>query len=207
LIEDYSLVLDTIGQEYVRRISGAARHMDTLIQDILAYSRLSRAEVEFRVVNLQNVVDEVVLTMSHEIRNRQAEVDVRRPLGAVRGHAPTLKQVIFNLLSNSLKFVAAGVTPKVIIHSEMDDDRVRLCVEDNGIGIAPEHQERIFRVFERLHGIEIYPGTGIGLAIVRKGIERLGGRVGVDSRLGNGSRFWIELPRARMDHGEIIPIE
>ncbi|MBD0344871.1 MAG: hypothetical protein ICV63_08605 [Coleofasciculus sp. Co-bin14] len=72
---------------------------------------------------------------------------------------------------------------------------IRLWVEDNGIGIAPEYQERIFRVFERLHGVETYPGTGIGLAIVRKGIERMGGRVGVESQLGQGSRFWIELPQ------------
>ncbi|WP_051035582.1 sensor histidine kinase, partial [Fischerella muscicola] len=72
---------------------------------------------------------------------------------------------------------------------------VRLWVEDNGIGIASQHQERIFRTFERLHGIESYPGTGIGLAIIKRGIERMGGRVGVESQLGQGSRFWIELPQ------------
>ena len=70
---------------------------------------------------------------------------------------------------------------------------IRLWVEDNGIGIAPEHQKRIFRVFERLHGIESYPGTGIGLAIVKKGVDRMGGQVGVESQLGQGSRFWIQL--------------
>ena len=73
---------------------------------------------------------------------------------------------------------------------------VRLWIEDNGIGIAPEHQERVFNVFERLHGVETYPGTGIGLAIVKKGTERLGGRVGLESREGLGSKFWIELATA-----------
>ncbi|HAJ63652.1 MAG TPA: ATP-binding protein [Cyanobacteria bacterium UBA8543] len=75
--------------------------------------------------------------------------------------------------------------------------RVRLWIQDNGIGIAPEYHERIFRVFERLHGVETYSGTGIGLAIVRKGIERLSGQVGVESRPNQGSCFWIELPQVR----------
>jgi signal transduction histidine kinase len=82
------------------------------------------------------------------------------------------------------------------VRAEPRDGLVRLWVEDNGIGIAPEHHERIFRVFERLHRSPDYPGTGIGLAIVRKAMERMGGRAGVESQLGRGSRFWIELPRA-----------
>lgn len=86
-----------------------------------------------------------------------------------------------------------------IAHSQMNLNRVVLWIEDNGIGIASEHQERIFRVFERLHGIESYPGTGIGLAIVRKGLERMGGQVGVNSQLGQGSRFWVALPSAVLD--------
>jgi signal transduction histidine kinase len=82
-------------------------------------------------------------------------------------------------------------------NSQQPANTIRLWVEDNGIGIASEHQKRIFGVFERLHGIESYPGTGIGLAIVQKGVERMGGKVGVESQLGQGSRFWIELRKAR----------
>jgi signal transduction histidine kinase len=85
------------------------------------------------------------------------------------------------------------VTPRVRIWTEEDSLRVRLFVADNGIGIATDKHERIFQIFERLHGIETYPGTGIGLAIVRKGMERLGGRAGVESTPGRGSTFWIEL--------------
>jgi signal transduction histidine kinase len=104
--------------------------------------------------------------------------------------------MIGNLLTNALKFVPPERVPEVRIWAEERDGWVRLWVADNGMGIAPENQTRVFRVFERLHGVEKYSGTGIGLALVRKGVDRLGGRVGVDSELGQGSRFWIELPAA-----------
>ena len=118
-------------------------------------------------------------------------------LPAVLGHRATLGQVMGNLVSNAIKFVAPGVRPRVRIRAEESGDFFRLWVEDNGIGVALEHQERIFRIFERLHGVETYPGTGIGLAIVQKGVERLGGRVGLESAPGEGSRFWIELKKGQ----------
>src|SRR5204863_3007187 len=95
---------------------------------------------------------------------------------------------------NAVKFCAEGVTPEVTVWEEKKGDMVRVWVEDNGIGIAPEHRERIFRIFERLHDRDRYTGTGIGLAIVQKAITRMGGRVGVESEVGRGSRFWFELP-------------
>src|ERR1041385_8207587 len=131
-----------------------------------------------------------------DVRSRGARVVVDDPLPGVVGHGATLAQVFANLLANGIKFVPRERAPEVRIRAEQLDGRVRLWVEDNGIGIAPEHHERIFRVFERLHPVSVYPGTGIGLALVRKGIERMGGSVGVESELGRGSRFWIELPAA-----------
>jgi signal transduction histidine kinase len=98
-----------------------------------------------------------------------------------------------NLISNATKFVPPGITPKVQIRAEQDGEFARLSVEDNGIGIPADDQNRIFRVFERLHGVDSYPGTGLGLAIVRKGVERMGGQVGVESEVGKGSRFWLRL--------------
>jgi len=100
---------------------------------------------------------------------------------------------------NALKFCEEGVDPRVRVWAESGQGKVRVWVEDNGIGIAPEYHERIFGVFERLHTVDRYPGTGIGLAIVRKALERLRGRSGVVSSLGQGSRFWIELPAPGAD--------
>ena len=94
------------------------------------------------------------------------------------------------------KFQRDGVPVHVTVRAEHHADRVRIWIEDNGIGIAPEHQVRIFNVFERLHSDETYPGTGIGLAIVKEGMALMGGSAGVESELGNGSRFWIELADA-----------
>ena len=196
LMEDYSDVLDPVGQDYAHRISKAAQRMDALIEDLLTYSRLSRTELELGPINLNHLVSEVLAQLELEIRQRQAQITVATPLLPVMGHRVTLVQVMVNLLMNALKFVTAGVQPQIKIWTEAQPDHVRLWVEDNGIGIAPEHRERIFRVFERLHGIEAYPGTGIGLAIVRKGVERMGGCVGVEAAPAQGSRFWLELPKA-----------
>ena len=195
LLEDYSDQLDSLAQDYAHRIVAAASRMDTLINDLLAYSRLSRAEIQLQPITLAAVVVEALDQLEAELRERQAQVTVEEPLPDVVGHRTTLIQVVTNLLTNAVKFVAPGVQPQVRVWAEERDEWVRLWVQDNGIGIAPEHQERIFRVFERLHGIESYPGTGIGLAIVRKGLERMGGQVGVESQVGQGSRFWLELPQ------------
>ena len=115
----------------------------------------------------------------------------------VLAHKPTLVQVVVNLLSNAQKFVATGALPQVEIATSRVDGFVRLSVADHGIGIALEHQQRIYQVFERLHTMEEYPGTGIGLAIVKRGIERMQGRYGLESTLGKGSTFWIDLPQVR----------
>jgi signal transduction histidine kinase len=104
------------------------------------------------------------------------------------------------LLSNAIKFILPGVLPRIQIRAEGAGDRIRIWVEDNGIGIAAEHQDRIFRVFERLNLPERYPGTGIGLAIVRRAVERMRGLVGVVSEAGKGSRFWIELQKIEEAH-------
>ncbi|HEY9748557.1 MAG TPA: ATP-binding protein, partial [Allocoleopsis sp.] len=195
LMEDYQDALDPVGQDYARRISNAAQRMDTLIEDLLTYSRLSRAELELQPINLNSLVSHVMAQLDLEIRQSQAQITVATPLLSVMGHFVTLVQVITNLLMNAMKFVESGVSPQIKIWTTAQPHHVRLWIEDNGIGIAPEHQERIFRVFERLHGVEAYPGTGIGLAIVRKGLERMGGQVGVEPAPAKGSRFWLELPK------------
>ena len=197
LLEDCAPDLSEKGQGYTNRIIAAARRMDTLIQDLLEYSRLSRTDLHFRQVNLVSLLAEVRFQLDAEIHERGAHILVSGPMPTVVTHRATLAQMISNLITNGIKFVAPGVTPRVRIWAEEKARCVRLYVEDNGIGIEPEKCERIFHIFERLHGVETYPGTGIGLAIVRKGAERLGGRAGVDSIPNGGSTFWIELPARR----------
>jgi PAS domain S-box-containing protein len=194
LMEDYSGVLDETGQEYARRIVLASERLDRLINDLLAYSRLSRADLPLQPVELATVVDEALGQIESDLESSGARVTTEEPLPWVIGHPATLVQVVVNLVGNALKFVAPNVTPEVHLRTEKRGERWRLWVEDNGIGIAPEHQERVFRIFERLHGAEAYPGTGIGLALVRRAAERMGGRVGIESNAGQGSRFWLELP-------------
>ena len=196
LLEDYGDKLDTTGQDYARRIVTAAHRMDTLIHDLLVYSRLGQGDRDFQPCDLTEAVEEALGQLDKVIRDSGAEVTVRKPLGRVLAHGLLLETLVLNLISNALKFMAPGVKPVVRIRSESLGGMVRLWVKDNGIGIDPEHHKRIFRVFERLHGIEKYPGTGIGLAMVRKGVEAFGGKAGVESSPGAGSRFWVELPAA-----------
>ncbi|MCK6626425.1 MAG: PAS domain-containing protein [Anaerolineae bacterium] len=204
LLEDYTAVLDEEGQKYAQRIVDAAHRMDILIQDLLVYSRLSRSDLRLQPVDLDAVVTDVLTQLEITLQEQRARLKVEKPLPRVIGHYATVVQIVSNLVSNAVKFVPAGVQPSIRIWAEIiktspgetREAAVRLWVEDNGIGIEPEYQERIFQIFERLHGIEAYPGTGVGLAIVRKGAARLGGRAGVESHPGHGSRFWIELPQA-----------
>jgi len=196
LVEDYAPQLDATAQDFLQRIRSSAQRLDALIRDLVDYTRLQQAELLMLPVSLELAIDEVLGVLRREINAKQAKVTVDRPLPRVMATTTTLSVVLANLLSNALKFVANGVRPEVVITAEIKQHWVRLNVRDNGIGIDPAYQERIFRVFERLHGPEVYAGTGIGLALVSKGIERMGGRFGVDSALGSGSCFWIELPKA-----------
>jgi signal transduction histidine kinase len=196
LLEDYGSRLDVTGHDYAQRIVTASRHMDALIQDLLAYSRLGRADIALHPVSLEAVVDEACGPLEMALKARGGAIAVERPLGRVLAHRAVLGQIVTNLLTNALKFTRPDTPPRIHVRSERTTGHVRLWVEDNGIGIAPEHRERIFRAFERLHGGSEYPGTGIGLAIVQKGALRLGGRAGVESDVGAGSRFWVELSEA-----------
>jgi len=199
LLEEYSPKLDEQGQDLARRISQAGERMDALIRDLLAYSRLSREKVTEVPLELDALVEGVLRELSPEISSRGADVQIEGALPQVLGNEVMLRQALTNLVSNALKFVAPGVVPRVRIRAETSGSRIRLWVEDNGIGIAPEYQERLFKVFERLHADATYPGTGIGLAIVRRALERMGGGAGVVSQEGKGSRFWIEMSRVRSE--------
>jgi PAS domain S-box-containing protein len=196
VLEDYGNVLPEEVKDFIRRIMESGHYMNQLLLDLLEYSRLSQSEEGTSPVNLELVLNEVIRSIQKEITDKNAHIEVQSPLAPVMAYQPVLKEVLSNLVVNALKFVEPGKTPHVRIYTETDNENVRISIEDNGIGIAPEQQERIFGLFQRLHSPEEFPGTGIGLAIVRKGVQRMGGRIGVESAVGKGSRFWVELASA-----------
>ena len=196
LANEYIDKLDDPGRDYVRRIKEAAARMDQLILDLLELGRLNTLELTTDTVQLEPLIQRALAPLETAIKSRGAHVQIAERLLPVRGSTVIIEQVLANLLGNALKFVAPGIPPRVEIWTEPSEQMVRLCVRDNGIGMKADHVKKIFQPFVRLvNGIE-YPGTGIGLAIVRRGAERMGGRVGVTSELGKGSCFWIDLPSA-----------
>jgi signal transduction histidine kinase len=208
LVKDERAALSETHRDYVRRISDSARFMDALLSDLLAFATITQQRIELAPTNLQSIVQGVLSRLEKDIAEQNALVETIGPWPAVMAHAPTLSQVLFNLLSNALKFVRPGVLPQIRVRAEAAPSTtpsvhsatappgfVRVWVEDNGIGIAPEHQQQIFRLFLRLHR-DAYSGTGVGLTIAQKGVERMGGSLGVESSPGCGSRFWFDLRKA-----------
>ena len=185
--------LDSRGRDFLRRINQSALHMDRLLTDLLAFSRISQQQIEIGPVNLEEAIDSALASLEAEIQQKQPLIERQGPWPTVRAHQPTLVQILVNLINNAIKFVPPGVKAVVRLRWQ-ENEMVRVSVEDNGVGIAPEHHEQIFRLFRRLHG-DSFPGTGIGLAIVQKGIERMDGRLGLESAPGQGSLFWFELPK------------
>lgn len=181
-------------REHVGKVREAAGRMDLLITDLLAYARHAHAEVRPKPIRLERVLDRAIEPWRDLVSRGDLVLPGPASLPEALGDEAILEEAVAQLVDNAVKFVRPGDRPRVRISCDRRDGVVRLAVEDRGIGIAPEHRERIFGIFERLNRVEEYPGTGIGLAIVRKGIEKLGGRWGLESELGKGSRFWIELP-------------
>ncbi|MBI2787247.1 MAG: hypothetical protein HYX59_01065 [Elusimicrobia bacterium] len=188
--------VDPESKRFAGRIMAAALRMDHLIADLLQFSRLTLDEITPVPVAPSPVLAQVVAELGPLIRATKAHVDVAPSLPVVMGDPGPLSLIFSNLVSNALKFTPAGVPPWVRVRAEPREGWVRFIVEDDGIGVAPVYQSRIFEVFQRLHTEDEYPGTGIGLAIVRRAAERMGGSCGVDSSPGRGSRFWVDLKTA-----------
>ncbi len=191
LLEQASRLPDE-GNDFLRRIAESAARMDRLIQDLLSYSRVTRAELQAVPVEPRLILADLMVQMSPEIKERKADVRIESDLGVLLADPVLLAQVFSNLLSNALKFVPQGTAPQVRIQADRRDGKERIWIEDNGIGIDTRYRERLFRLFERLDSE--YPGTGIGLAIVKRAVERMDGEVGFEPGKEKGSRFWIELP-------------
>jgi PAS domain S-box-containing protein len=194
LSKRYSGKLDQDADDFIRFAVDGAKRMQNLINDLLAYSRAGQKRREFAPTNCNSVVDGVTQSLKAAIDDAGATVDVEL-LPTVMGDSIQLGQVFQNLIGNALKFRGER-KPEVRVRAERRADHWLFSVADNGIGMAPEHTDRIFLIFQRLHSQAEYPGTGIGLAVVKKIIERHGGRIWVESKPGAGSTFYFTLPIA-----------
>jgi len=187
--------LPTQKRDYSRRIRESADRLDQLVTDALNYNKVVRQDLPVTPVEVGSLLRGMIETYP-DLQPPGAQVVIEFDELVVRGNQSLLTQCFGNLLGNAVKFVAPGVKPRVRVRAEPRGEAVRIWVEDNGIGIPKDAQERIYGMFQRMHHESEYPGTGIGLAIVRKAVERMEGRLGLESEPGKGSKFWIELPNA-----------
>ena len=193
-LDDFGEQLPARVRDYLQRVVSSSERMDTLIADLLQYSRITRAEITSSRIDVHAAVNQALEHFDKDARSRIV-VNVAPNLAAL-AHQPTLVQAVINLLSNGLKFYPRGADPHAEIKAFREGENIVIQVRDEGIGIDQVHQEQIFRAFERLHGMEQYPGTGIGLAIVERGVSKMGGRIRVESTPGKGSTFSIEVRAA-----------
>ncbi len=181
------------GHEYIRRIVSSAARMDGLIQDVLTYSKVARTELALEPVNFKTLLIDIIATYP-TFQSPQADIEVIGDIGMVAAIPAVLTQCISNLIGNAVKFVSKGTKPHVRIwSSETASNFVRIYFKDNGVGIDKDAHETIFGMFQR--ATRDYEGSGIGLSIVKKGAERMGGSVGLTSEPGKGSEFWLELKK------------
>lgn len=187
----YAEKLDKQGQDWLRRVADSARQLQTLIRDLLEYSRIDTQARPFEPIPFREVFDGAMLLLDAQVRETGAQITCGE-LPVVFGDRSQLMQLLLNLLGNSLKYRSAD-TPRIHLSAERENNQWQFTVSDNGIGIAPSHRERIFGVFQRLHNQSEYPGTGIGLAVCRRVVHRHGGRVWADSASGTGSNFCFTI--------------
>jgi signal transduction histidine kinase len=197
LREEHASQLDVQGLEYLRRIDSAATRLDRLIQDVLSYTKTLRASAPLTALDLDSLTRDIIATYP-DWQPPKADVFIDGRLPFVVGNEAFLTQCLSNLVGNAVKFQPKGNLPRVRIWAEQIDTETRVWVEDNGIGIAPKNHERIFGLFEQINAPNEYDGTGVGLTIVRKAVERMNGRHGFESNLGQGSRFWLQLKTAHL---------
>lgn len=188
----YGEKLDAEADEFIAFIVGGAKRMEQLLRDLLAYSQTgSSSEGPVQPVDCAEAMRKVVLNLQASVEQNGASI-TWDALPTVHAHEIRLTQLLQNLISNAIKY-RSEAPPAIHVSAERRGEDWLFAVRDNGIGIDPEYAHEIFRIFRRLHGHD-YPGTGIGLAICQRIVERYGGRIWVESALGRGSRFCFTVP-------------
>ncbi|HYL37094.1 MAG TPA: ATP-binding protein [Bryobacteraceae bacterium] len=194
----YGNRLDADADEFISYIVGGAARMEQLLRDLLTYSQTgSSSEGPMHPVNCSGALEKVLLNLQAAVEHNGAVI-TWAPLPVLRAHEIRLVQLLQNLVGNAIKYRSAQ-PPRIHVSAEPREGDWLFCVQDNGIGIDPEYAQEVFRIFRRLHG-QAYPGTGIGLAICQRIVERYGGRIWVESSLGHGSRFCFTLPASAVVH-------
>ncbi len=199
LLDDYADKLDEEGRFFLHTIRQATQQMKQLIEDLLEYSRMQRRTLRIGNVDVSNLIKALIAERAAEIAAHNITIEVNVPCTDVDAEVEGLAQVLRNLLDNAIKFSRGVPAPKIEIGGRGEEKNCILWVRDNGVGFDPKYQDRIFEIFQRLHNTEEYPGTGIGLAIVRQGMKRMNGRVWAESKPGEGAVFYIEIPKAQAD--------
>jgi signal transduction histidine kinase len=190
---EYAPRLDDKGMSYVDRIRRGAVNLAQLVDDLLAYTRVERLALQRRPTNIVELLTSCINDHQEEIDQASAQVATHLEPITLNVDPQALTQSLRNLLQNALKFSRHAKPPRITIDSKRSGDKLRISIKDNGIGFDMQYHEQIFALFQRLHRGDEYPGTGIGLAIARKAVERMGGRLWAESQIGAGATFFIEL--------------
>jgi PAS domain S-box-containing protein len=192
LEEDYNSILDNEGKRQLGEIKNNAKRMGMLIDDLLNFSRLGRKEVEKSLVDMNNLarfaIDEVGLA-----NNNQVKFNIEK-LPPVMADYTLMQNVMINLISNAVKYSSKNNSPVVAINAQTGNNQITYCVSDNGVGFDMEYVHKLFGVFQRLHGNDEFPGTGVGLAIVQRIIQKHKGSVWAEGKIGEGASFYFALP-------------
>ncbi|MFN7139500.1 MAG: sensor histidine kinase [Limisphaerales bacterium] len=198
LLEEHAHELSGDGKDYLSRIARASKRFDQMLTDLLWYSQLNLLRVQIKEIPVRETIFQAIKLLAAEIKRTQAEVTVEEEEipAVVLAEKSMLLVVLQQLISNSMKFNQAGA-PRIAIGAQAQGGQIRIFVRDNGIGIDQRHHERIFKIFEKLDAATGNRGTGIGLAVAKKCVERMNGKLNLESSPGKGSCFWVELPAAK----------
>jgi signal transduction histidine kinase len=197
---DYGDRIDVEGKEYIRFAVEGAGRMQALIEDLLTYSRVETKGREFAPIDMEEILERVIIDLQKIIQESGATV-THDPLPTIKADSLQMMQLLQNLINNGIKF-HRDEPPRVHVSARLEEGQWHFLVTDNGIGIEPQYQDRIFIIFQRLHTRDEYPGTGIGLAVCKRIIDRHGGRIWIESELGKGSTFHYTIPVDPPEAGE-----